>query len=282
MNMKQSIHAVTPHFLKYELHKIYDQWSLMKGATLSFDTARLKKRSEVPLQQIFNDPAIAEHWNEDVGPIRANIPGDGRGGVNYGDGRAIYYLISALRPTDVLEVGTHIGVSTAHISCALRRTAAEGARLPHLTTVDIVDVNDPETQPWIKNGSEHSPLEIVRKLGNSDLVHFVAQNSTEFLENCERTFDFIFLDGSHAAEMVYQETSLALQLLNDGGVILLHDYFPDLKPLWSNKSVLPGPYLAGRKIQAQCTSLDIVPLGALPWPTKLGSTVTSLALVVKR
>lgn len=282
MSWKQSIHAVTPDAVKYELHKIYDRLSLMKRGSVDFDTTRLRDRSAVFLENIFNDPAITTRWNDDVEAIHAHIPGDGHGGVNYGDGRAIYYLVSALRSHDVLEVGTHIGVSTAHITCALRQIASDGQRLPHLTTVDIIDVNDPETKPWIKNGSENAPRGIVEELGNGNLVDFVAQNSTEFLKNCERTFDFIFLDGSHAAEMVYQETSLALRLLNDGGVILLHDYFPDLKALWSNKSVLPGPFLAGKKIQAECNTLAIQPLGALPWPTKLGSTVTSLALVLRR
>lgn len=282
MSWKQSIHAVTPDALKYELHKIYDRWSLMKSDLIEFDTSHLKHRAEVSLRDIFNDLAITERWNHDAGATHTHIAADGHGGVNYGDGRAIYYLVNALRSRDVLEVGTHIGVSTAHVSCALRHNEADGQRPPHLTTVDIIDVNDLEARPWVKNGSKHSPQEIIDKLGNSDLVDFVAQNSTEFLRNCERTFDFIFLDGSHAAEMVYHETALALRLLNDGGVILLHDYFPGLKPLWSNKAALPGPFLAGEKIQAECDTLLVQPLGALPWSTKLGSTTTSLALVLRR
>lgn len=280
--LKQAVHSVAPDFLKSGLHKIYDRWSLLKLGKLTFDTKLLRSRNDVSLERIFCDPEITANWNEDIDAIHANVPDDGRGGVNYGDGRAIYFLVNALAARDVLEVGTHIGVSTAHISSALRRVASIAIRPPNLTTVDIVDVNDPEKGPWVENGSECSPQEIVENLGNGDLVDFVTQDSTEFLKRCGLTFDLIFLDGSHAAEMVYRETSLALKLLNEGGVILLHDYFPDLKPLWSNNSVLPGPFLAGGKIQSECGSLVIQPLGALPWRTKLDSNFTSLAIVLKR
>ena len=34
----------------------------------------------------------------------------------------------------------------------------------------------------------------------------------------------------------------ALKLLRPSGVILLHDYFPGLRPLWSDGSMIAGPY----------------------------------------
>ena len=43
------------------------------------------------------------------------------GGVNPGDRQAVYYLIMALKPQNVLEVGTHIGASMPHIARALKR-----------------------------------------------------------------------------------------------------------------------------------------------------------------
>lgn len=101
------------------------------------------------------------------------------------------------------------------------------------------------------------------------------------MEKCEQRFDFIFLDGDHAAKTVYREVSAALKLLNPGGVILLHDYFNDLKPLWSNNILLAGPYLGVRRIREEGVPVRVIPLGQLPWPTKLGSNVTSLALLVK-
>jgi cephalosporin hydroxylase len=66
--------------------------------------------------------------------------GDKAGAVNPGDRRAIYYLTRALKPKSVLEVGTHLGASTAMFALALRDS---GVTSPKLTTVDLLDVNGP-------------------------------------------------------------------------------------------------------------------------------------------
>ena len=75
---------------------------------------------------------------------------------------------------------------------------------------------------------------------------------------------------------------MALKMLNPNGVILLHDYFPGMKPLWSDGTVIPGPYLATERFVKEGINLTVLPLGELPWPTKLGSNVTSLALLLRK
>jgi predicted O-methyltransferase YrrM len=92
-------------------------------------------------------------------------------------------------------------------------------------------------------------------------------------------YDFIFLDGDHRAPAVYAELAAALARLNPGGVILLHDYYPGAVPLFADGNIIAGPFHALRRAIAEQPSLSVLPLGALPWPTKLGSHVTSLALV---
>jgi hypothetical protein len=82
--------------------------------------------------------------------------------------------------------------------------------------------------------------------------------------------------------MVYQEIALALKLLNKNGILLLHDYFPNNMPLWSNGYSIPGPYLAVSRIISEETNLEILPLGELPWETKLNSRITSLAILTKK
>jgi predicted O-methyltransferase YrrM len=120
------------------------------------------------------------------------------------------------------------------------------------------------------------------RLGAAGWAKFVAQPSLDYLTTCGERFDLIFLDGDHAAKTVYREVPAALRALNPGGVILLHDYFPNLRPLWSDGSVLPGPWLAARRLQKEDARFEVLPFGSLPWPTKLGSNVSSLALVVGR
>ena len=91
----------------------------------------------------------------------------------------------------------------------------------------------------------------------------------------------IFLDGLHDADMVYREVPLAVKLLNPGGLILLHDFFPNLKPLWSDGKVVPGPWLAIERLRSEGVPIRAQPLGKLPWPTKLGSNVTSLSYLLR-
>jgi predicted O-methyltransferase YrrM len=199
----------------------------------------------------------------------AGLPEDAAG-VNPGDRQAISALVAYLQPRTVLEVGTHIGSSTI----ALASTLSGSARI---TTVDIMDVNDPSGRPWERYGAQRSPAEIVHGLVP---VKFVVSDSLSYLANTGERYDFIFLDGDHRAETLYQELPLALSRLKPEGLILLHDYFPGGRPLWRRRAPITGPYLACRRLKREGAAISIQPLGALPWPTKLGSHMTSLALVL--
>jgi predicted O-methyltransferase YrrM len=181
----------------------------------------------------------------------------------------------------VLEIGTHIWASTVHIAAALRVSAATGGPAPHLTTVDILDVNDDATRPWLHYGSRHSPAEMIERMGMSGKVRFVARPSLDFLADAGPSFDFIFLDGDHSAATVYRELPAALRRLASGGLVLLHDYFPGCRPLWPGDAVIPGPWLGVERLRREGAGLTVVPLGDLGWPTKLGLNVTSLAAVVR-
>jgi predicted O-methyltransferase YrrM len=205
------------------------------------------------------------------------------GGVNPGDRRAIYCLIRHLAPKSILEVGTHIGVSTLYIALALKRLRLiKPGTSYNLVSVDIRDVNDSDSTPWRKYGSELSPLEMLKEMECDDLVTFVTMDSLDFFPRCDQHYDLIFLDGSHSSATVYEEVPAALTVLAPGGYILLHDYFPNLRPLWSNGAVVPGPYLATQRLEKEGVPIKVLPLGGLPWGTKLRSNVTSLALLGKK
>jgi predicted O-methyltransferase YrrM len=201
------------------------------------------------------------------------------GGVNPGDRRAIYYLIAKFKPKDVLEIGTHIGASTTCIASAL--ASVDENKFSKITTVDVRDVNSFENKPWINFGMKQSPKEMINALGFNNNVDFIVDTSLNFSKNCSKKFDFIFLDGDHSAKTVYSEISIALKLLRNNGIILLHDFFPKGQPLWSDRKVGKGPYLAVERIKNEGIRTKALPLGKLPWPTKLGSNITSLALYLK-
>ena len=202
---------------------------------------------------------------------------DNTGGVNPGDRRAIFHLISYFKPSKILEIGTHIGASTLYMASALKHFTKSNTKL----TTDIRDVNSKEDQPWIKSGASHSPKASLELLDIDSYVDFVTSKSTDYLAKSRDKFDFIFLDGEHTASAVYQEIPLALNLLNPDGVVLLHDFFPNLEPLWDDNNIIEGPYLAVNRYIKEGANLIALPLGKLPWKTKLNSNVTSLALLLK-
>jgi len=260
-----------------------DQWRLSRAAPEACEAAALGQVNRAWLAQALAAPAVDAEWPavaEEIGAFQITTSA---GGVNPGDRRALYYLIRALRPARVLEVGTHIGASTVHIAAALRANSlgagGDAGATGTLTTVDIQDVNDPVTRPWIRYGSTHAPAEMIARMGLKDGVRFVAQPSLAFLSARGEPFDLIFLDGDHSAATVYREVPAALRRLRPGGLVLLHDYFPNGEPLWQGEPAIAGPWLGVDRLRREGAKLEVLPLGDLPWPTKLGANVTSLALV---
>lgn len=254
---------------------------LSKIATLPCDTRSVARMNSIHLESIFSSKEYAEEWNTLEKEIaRFSIP-DNTGGVNVGDRRAIYYLIKHFEPASVLEIGTHIGASTIHIALALKGLHVTEKKTVKLVTIDIQDVNDPISKPWIKFDSMHAPIEMVNMTGCEKIVTFMIDSGINYLSKCRQKYDLIFLDGDHSAPIAYQEISGAMNLLNEGGIILLHDYFPDLKPLWSDNSLIPGVFLATERLKEEGADIQIIPLGKLPWQTRLNSYITNLALLGK-
>ncbi|MDN3555234.1 class I SAM-dependent methyltransferase [Halomonas maura] len=278
MKLKQHVARITPSIVvdQYRFRKALRK--LEQAELAGCNTDKLRSDSDPSLSDVFSCGTIDGMWFDTQKKIKEFMIPDGTGGVNPGDRRAIYYLISAIKPKSVLEIGTHIGASTFHIASALHNASV---KMPSVTTVDIYDVNSPADKPWLKHGASHSPVEVIDSLGYGSFVEFVKDTSFNYAEKCQRTFDFIFLDGDHSATTVYQEIPLALKLLNKDGIILLHDYFPNMKPLWTNSSVIPGPFLATERLRREGVNIKVRPLGELPWPTKMGTHVTSLALLLK-
>jgi len=198
--------------------------------------------------------------------------------MNPGDRRALYYLVRHLRPGRVLEVGTLAGASTVHLAVGLAdawpNSAASG-----LLTVDIADVNDPERGAWRRLGLAQSPRQAMERLGLGGMVEFRVARSLDLLAQPGEPFDLVLLDGDHRLETVMAEIPASLGRLRPGGLLLLHDYFPQLRPLWPRGRVIDGPARAVRRLQRAGWPIKVRPLGELPWPTKEGSRRTSLALL---
>ena len=277
MGLAASIKKLIPIAIKQPLRDYVDDRKWRRQDKLAFDGAKLLPRSQVDIVAIMNDRAIGEAFAEDhVALARLYGSHEITGGVNPGDRRALYHLIAHFRPNRVLEIGTHVGASTLHIASAIRRFVDGGT----LTTVDILDVNGPKGA-WRSLGLPFPPAGYLSRLGLEGIVRFVNQPALDALKDGAR-YDFIFLDGDHAATTVYREISASLGILNPNGVILLHDFYPGGKPLNPDGLADPGPSMAAERISAEADDLIFLPLGNLPWPTKGGGNATSLALVARR
>jgi len=259
-----------------ELRLFHSRQKLKSIKAVFCNTDNLRKLSREELSDFFTLGKLDEEWSKISQVVdKLRLP-KFTFGVNPGDQRALFYLARALNARSILEVGTHIGCSTIHLALGL------GQDPKRLVTVDIKDVNDPVKEPWKEHNSLASPEKLLESIDCKNAVKFVTEDSVSFLSGSIEKFDFIFLDGDHSPGKVYQEIPRALKLLSPDGLILLHDYFPDNKPLWSDGSVVSGPYLAVEKLMKENPNIDILPLGDMPWQTKLGSCKTSLALLVRK
>ncbi len=277
--MKQALKKIIPQGMINTGRQIRDRSGLALMPSCALDPAFLRTASAFPNPAtLFSDPKISAGWEKDNARAAALFSENTTsGGINPGDRRALYYLIRALKPRKTLEIGTHIGASSLFIALALAHTAPEAA----LTTVDIVDVNDPQNGPWKGAGQPRPPREMAAHLGCADRIKFETGAAQSYMEGTKERFDLVFLDGDHSAAAVYREASLALLLLNPGGVILLHDYYPQGQALFPDGSVITGPFMAVRRINEENSGIFAFPLGALPWSTKQGSRKTSLAVLLR-
>src|SRR4249919_1277115 len=112
-----------------------------------------------PLSRQFNQSTLKEilaleHLRDEWKSVEAKMASfeisDKPVGVNPGDRRALFYLMRSLRSASILEIGTATGASTVHAAAALLMNRADDSHRSHrLTTVDVLDVNDPQSRPWM-------------------------------------------------------------------------------------------------------------------------------------
>jgi|SRR5882724_2915585 len=276
---KQAVKAIVPSSILASAMVTRERWRLARIPKARFDAERLNALSRPQFDAAFTDDAIGTAWRRDLALMSRVMPyADIYGGVCPGERRAIYQLIAWLKPRRVLEIGTHIGASTLVIAQALASHAGPDGML---VTGDILDVNDPEQGAYSSLGTL-SPRDGLRQLGIENHVRFEAKPALQLMPELDQKFDFIFLDGDHSAPAVYQEVSVALDLLAPDGLILLHDFYPEGTKIYPDGMVVPGPFVAAQRIHHEIPKLNFLPLGELPWETKQGVRKTSLALVSRK
>jgi predicted O-methyltransferase YrrM len=247
------------------------------------DGSRLREVTAADITRMMASPEVIGEFEEVENIVAAtgNIPGlqsSSKRPTQYG----LYFLVRGINARSVLEVGTNLGCSAGFMGLALDRNQELGLGEPsRLVTVDYLDVNDETVNLWAKAGSPMSPAQFVEEIGCRDTIEFVTSRSLEYMKTCRETFDLIFLDGSHDACDVYQELPEALRLINDGGVVALHDYNP-LYGAWEpNARRIPGPFFAVQRFLNEGTKFNVLPVIVPWWPNKDAPGPLNLVLLTK-
>jgi predicted O-methyltransferase YrrM len=130
----------------------------------------------------------------------------GAGAIWDVEGRTIYALIRALKPVNVVEIGSGTGCSTNHIAAGLVNNATEDDRYHgHVVTLD--------------RGNTPRILEAY-----TSYVTIVPGDAFEYLELLpDNSIDFILEDADHSEDMCYRVGEIAKRKLVPGGVLVAHD-----------------------------------------------------------
>ncbi len=117
------------------------------------------------------------------------------------EGQILYALVRALKPKNVVEIGTFHGCSATHIASAL---VANGAG-----TLYCVD-------PAYNDGMIPEPY--LDRIKSRPMKH------SKFFETTKlKTIDMIFEDGPHDAQTTFESIDGAIKLMPDDGLVVAHD-----------------------------------------------------------
>lgn len=141
-------------------------------------------------------------------------------------------LLTQLRPTRILEIGSFEGRSTCHLieQCA------------KLTPLEICCIDtweggiehDKRAMPDVERRFDQNIALACSRASHRVAVRKLKKTSTlalaELLSARERPFDFIYVDGSHQAPDVLADAVMAFHLLRVGGIMIFDDYLWHIGP----------------------------------------------------
>ncbi len=164
------------------------------------------------------------------------------------DGPILDYLFRNFRPARHLEFGTWegFGVRLAARACDAKiwtinlphgeNSADGGAKYQRaLTAVDwrpatgAPDYVSDRGEVWRTDSGEFIGR-LYREAGYADRVEQIYADSVTWndAEFADGFFDTAFIDGGHAPDVVLSDTRKAMRLVRPGGLLIWHDFCPDL------------------------------------------------------
>lgn len=135
------------------------------------------------------------------------MPGTSIGGsVEIEVAEFLYSLVRLMKPTRILETGTHAGISSAYMGQALKDNAID---VYPVVTIEYLE-------PWINVARKlHSLLDVY------DWIYVYHGDSRKYVPNPDVEYDMLFLDSE--PQYRWEEFDRFYPYVRPGGIILIHD-----------------------------------------------------------
>jgi predicted O-methyltransferase YrrM len=149
------------------------------------------------------------------------------------EGRALFEAACTARPGAWLEIGTYCGKSTVLLAQAAREVGGT-----QIVTVDHHHGSEENQPGWEWHDTsmvdEHSglldTLPSFRRTWDDhvrDVVSAVVATTEQVAAWWSTPVEFLFLDGNHVEEMAQHDYAAFAQHVAPGGLLAVHDVFPD-------------------------------------------------------
>jgi len=171
------------------------------------------------------------------GKMALNLPANinhVKGFLDPEEGEALYF--SSLIYTangHAIEIGSYCGKSAVYIGSAAKENNNKLYSVDHHKGSEEQQPGeeyfDPDLVDSSGEGIDTLPhfLETIRKFQLENTVMPVVSSSEEAYQDLRGNFSFVFIDGGHSEEASQKDYSLWSKRLIIGGLMAIHDVFPD-------------------------------------------------------
>ena len=150
------------------------------------------------------------------------------------EGEALYnfakqYTLSG----SCLEIGSYCGKSGVYLGKAVKENGQKLYSIDHHKGSEEQQPGEEYFDPDLRNkngdGIDTLPffLDTIQKSDLEGFVIPIVSTSEEAYEDLNINFDMVFIDGGHSEEAAQKDYDLWTQRINVGGLLAIHDVFPN-------------------------------------------------------
>lgn len=150
------------------------------------------------------------------------------------EGEALYsFALKYVRDAPCLEIGSYCGKSSVYLGCAIKEIGQKLYSIDHHKGSEEQQPGEEYFDSDLLNaegsGIDTLPffLETIEKSKLDKYIIPIIATSEEAYEDFNLNFDMIFIDGGHSEEAAQTDYDLWSQNINKGGILAIHDVFPN-------------------------------------------------------